>query len=365
MDKKIHVAILYGGKSTEHQISLLSAENIFKSLDKDKYQPVMIAIDQEGVWYYQGSEMKLSDSGNAHDIALKDLNQTCTLSVITNDHCLLERKTGKTLAKIDVLFPVLHGGAGEDGSIQGLARLANLPCVGPDVLGSSMGMDKDIMKRLLRDAGIGNAHFITLRKSVDEIPSYEAISQKLGPELFVKPANLGSSVGITFVKNKESYQKAIPTAFEFDAKVVIESRVIGREIEVAVLGNNHPKASIVGEVIPKDGFYSYEGKYLSDDGAALMIPADLDEVTSDRVRKFAVDVYVQLECFGLSRIDMFLQENGDLFVNEINTIPGFTGISMYPTLWKETGIENEDLVDQLISLAIERHQTFDALKKRM
>ncbi len=365
MDKKIHVAILYGGKSTEHQISLLSAENIFKSLDKDKYQAVMIAIDQDGVWYYHGSEIKVNNPGNAHQIALEDLSCPCTLSVITNDHCLLERATGKTLAKIDVLFPVLHGGAGEDGSIQGLARLANLPCVGPDVLGSSMGMDKDIMKRLLRDANIGNANFVTLRKSVGDIPTYEEISQQLGPELFVKPANLGSSVGITFVKDEASYQKAIPFAFEFDDKVLIESRVIGREIEVAVLGNENPKASIVGEVVPKDGFYSYEGKYLSDDGALLMIPAELDEASSDRIRKFAVEVYIQLECFGLSRVDMFLQENGELFVNEINTIPGFTGISMYPTLWKETGIQNDDLVDQLINLAIERHQAFDSLKKRM
>ena len=365
MDKKIQVAILYGGRSTEHQISLLSAENIFKSLDKDKYQAIMIAIDQNGSWFFHGSDMKLSHSGDPHNIALSELNLPCTLSVITNDHCLLNRNTGETLAKIDVIFPVLHGGSGEDGSIQGLSRLANLPCVGSDVLGSSMGMDKDIMKRLLRDAKIANADFLTLRKSVDAIPSYEEISKQLGSELFVKPANLGSSVGITFVKNKESYETAIPKAFEYDPKVVIESRVIGREIEVAVLGNNNPKASIVGEVLPKGGFYSYEGKYLSDDGAALMIPADLEEAVSDRVRKFAIDVYVKLECFGLTRVDMFLREDGVIYVNEINTIPGFTAISMYPTLWKETGLANKDLVDQLVSFAIERHKELDALKKRM
>jgi len=300
MSNKIKVGILYGGRSPEHNISLLSAYNVVQNLDKDLYTPVLLPIDKDGVWHHS-TEMGLSQS------------------------------------------------------IQGLAKVAGLPCVGCGILGSSAGMDKDVTKRLLRDAGIGVADFVTLRQGYNDDMSYEEIVAKLGPELFIKPANLGSSVGVSFVDNKVDFDSAVKTGFEYDPKVIIEEKITGKEIECAVLGNRKPLASTIGEILPKTEWYTFENKYVDDDGAGLAIPAKIPTDKLEEARQMAIDTYINLECCGLTRVDMFLKEDGSLIVNEVNTLPGFTRISMYPKLWAHGGIEYQDLISKLIEYAIERH----------
>ena len=363
---KIKVAVLFGGRSTEHEISLLSAQNIIKSMDTNKYEPVLIGIDKDGRWHYHQNGMNLQHAKDPKRIALTKTNTEVLFSQNTNAHYITSvNESQDTLATIDVIFPVLHGTYGEDGAIQGLAKIANLPCVGPGILGSAVGMDKEVMKRLLRDGGIQSAPWITLRRR--DIPNIDskAIIEKLGTELFVKPVNLGSSVGISFVKKEEDLLPAIMKAFEFDNKVLIEERIIGREIECAVLGNDDPIASIPGEVIPKDGFYSFEAKYVDEHGATLKVPADLTDEEITSIKKLSINTFIQLECSGLARIDMFLTPTGQLLINEINTLPGFTNISMYPTLWKLSGISNEELIDRLIQLAIEEHERDNGLKREV
>jgi D-alanine-D-alanine ligase len=262
-----------------------------------------------------------------------------------------------------VVFPVLHGPYGEDGSVQGLCRLANLPCVGAGILGSAVGMDKDVMKRLLRDAGIPIARFVTVFRGRAE-PAFAALSADLGTPLFVKPANLGSSVGISRVQTAAEYRLALDAAFEYDTKVVVEECIVGREIECAVLGNTEPQASVPGEIVTGGShtFYDYEAKYIDEKGAELRIPAPLDERVAERVRETAIRAFTVLCCEGMARVDMFLRDSGEVLVNEINTIPGFTKISMYPKLWEASGISYSQLVDRLIGLAIERHETERKLK---
>ncbi len=364
---KIRVAVLFGGRSTEHQISLLSAQNIIKSLDREKYEPVLIGIDKAGRWYYQQDSIQVLHGSDPKKIELTGIDTEILFSQNTNDHYITSVNAidREPLSGIDVIFPVLHGTYGEDGAIQGLAKVANLPCVGPGILGSAVGMDKEIMKRLLRDGGIASAKWVTLRRR--DIPNIDidAIVDELGTELFVKPVNLGSSVGISFVRRKVDLQAAIMLAFQYDNKVLIEERVIGREIECAVLGNDDPIASIPGEVIPKDGFYSFEAKYVDEQGAKLAIPADLTEEQIEAVKKLSIETFVQLECSGMARVDMFLTEDDRLLINEINTLPGFTNISMYPTLWKISGISNLELIDRLIQLAIEEYERDNELKRQI
>jgi len=362
---KIKVAILFGGRSAEHQISLLSAQNIFNALDRGKYQPVLIGIDQDGQWYYYGDTFQLENPSDPKTIRLVNKDTPVILSQICDDHRLIHATDLVELTTIDVIFPIVHGTYGEDGSIQGMARLANLPCVGPSQLASAMGMDKDIMKRLLRDAEIAIADFFTLRPWNQSSYSYEHVSQKLGTSLFIKPANMGSSVGISKVSNQAEYDAAIALAFQYDDKVIVEELVTGREIECAVLGNEDPLVSIPGEIIPKDGFYSYENKYIDEKGAGLEIPANLTIDQKELVMKTAKDVYQILECEGLTRVDVFLTTNNEVIINEINTLPGFTKISMYPTLIAQMGISATALMGRLIELAIDRHTKKNALKVRV
>lgn len=362
MVTKTKVAILFGGRSAEHQISLLSAQNIYNAMNRDQYDPVLIGIDQDGQWYFYGDAFQLEHATDAKLIHLINKDTPVILSPVCDDHRLLHAATFEMLGKVDVLFPIVHGTYGEDGSIQGLAKLANLPCVGPSQLASAMGMDKDIMKRLLRDAGIAIADFFTLRTYDRGDYTYDRVSAKLGKTLFIKPANMGSSVGISKVDNAEDYAKAVDLAFQYDVKVIVEELVVGREIECAVLGNDDPIVSIPGEVIPKDGFYSYENKYIDEKGAGLEIPAKLTNSQKELVMSTAKEVYQILECEGLTRVDVFLTAKNEVIINEINTLPGFTKISMYPTLLAESGITNEALIDRLIQLAIERHKTQDELK---
>lgn len=353
--KKIRVAILYGGRSAEHQISLLSAKNVVDSIDRDKFEPVLIAIDKSGKWHYRDEAMSLLHPDDPKKIAIDNIGVEVVLSHNTDDHRLLKVNTEESLEKIDVIYPVLHGTYGEDGSVQGLAKLANLPCVGCGILGSALGMDKDIMKKILRDAGIGIADFFTFRK-YKQNPSYQEVVDRLGNELFIKPANLGSSVGVSFVTNEEEFNAAIALGFKYDRKVIVEEKIVGREIEVAVLGNDEPLASIAGEIIPKSSWYSFENKYVDAEGARLAIPAELDDATMDAIRQLAIDTYTQLECSGMTRVDFFMKEDGSFIINEVNTLPGFTSISMYPKLWEYSGIPQKELITKLIEYAIDRQE---------
>jgi D-alanine-D-alanine ligase len=254
-----------------------------------------------------------------------------------------------------VVFPILHGPFGEDGTIQGFLKLADIPFVGPGVLGSAVGMDKDAMKRLLRDAGVPIGKFLTV-KSHERVPAFAEVEAALGKPVFIKPANMGSSVGISKVHDEGEYAAAIQDAFQFDTKIIIEEFIPGREIECAVLGNEEPAASSPGEVIPSHEFYSYDAKYLDENGAMLKIPAQLDGQTTKKIQQLAIQTFQTLCCEGLSRVDFFLKESGEIMVNEINTMPGFTRISMYPKMWETAGITYTELITRLIELAISRYE---------
>jgi D-alanine-D-alanine ligase len=362
-NQKIKIGVVFGGRSPEHNISLLSASNVVENMDREKFDVFLIAIDKKGIWHHHKGELKLNNAGNAQLISLPEYDNVIYLSQNANEHTIIDKSTGRVVSKIDVLYPVLHGAYGEDGSIQGLAKVAGLPCVGCGILGSSAGMDKDVTKRLLRDSGIGVADFITLRKGYNDYLTYNDIKETLGGELFIKPANLGSSVGVSFVDNEEAFNKAVKEAFEYDPKVIVEEKISGREIECAVLGNEHPSASVIGEILPKTEWYTFENKYIDDDGAGLEIPASLSEEVSERAKSIALDTYVNLECFGMTRVDMFLKADGEIIVNEINTLPGFTKISMYPKLWSKSGIEYQELITKLIELAIDKYEAENNLRQ--
>jgi len=318
---KLKIGVLFGGKSAEHEVSIISAKNIIKALDKEKYQIFPVKIDKNGKF---------------------NLN---------------------TLKKIDVIFPVLHGPFGEDGSMQGLLKILNLPFVGSSVLGSAVSMDKEIMKKLFKEAGIPIGKFIVLKYG--EKITFEKVKKELGMPVFVKPVNMGSSVGISKVKNKKEYDTAIKEAFKFDLKVIIEENIAGREIECSVLGNNNPIASLPGEIIANQEFYSYDAKYISQE-SVVEIPAKLPRATIKKIQELAVKTFKILNCEGMGRVDFFVKKNAkghtDVIVNEINTIPGFTNISMYPKLWEASGLPTGKLLDKLIALAIERFKRESKLK---
>jgi D-alanine-D-alanine ligase len=360
--EKISVAIVFGGRSAEHEVSLQSARNVIESLDPGKYEAVLIGIDKEGKWFLNEKSIQLLNASDPKQIRLSGSQHEIALTPTGVGSSLISLDSHKPIKKIDVLFPVLHGPYGEDGTIQGLARLANLPCVGAGILGSAVGMDKDVMKRLLRDAGIPIGKFVTVTGKNKNDLSYAAISKELGKVIFVKPANLGSSVGISKVSNETEYNRALELAFQYDVKVIVEEEIRGREIECAILGNDDPIASVPGEVIPHADFYSYHAKYLDKDGAGLEIPARLPEHLTAEVQKLAVETFKTLECQGMARVDVFVTPDERIFVNEINTIPGFTRISMYPKLWEYSGISYSELVDRLISLAIDDYRKRNILK---
>lgn len=361
MSQKIKVAILFGGRSTEHSISLLSAQNVINALDKDKFEPLLIGIGKDGRWHYNADSIKLLHKDDPNKIALSPDQEAIIISQNADEHSVISLSDKTEITKIDVIFPVLHGTYGEDGSIQGLAKLANIACVGCNILGSAIGMDKDIMKRILRDSNINVAKWCTQRASEPRL-KYEDVANELGTELFIKPANLGSSVGVSFVNNADDFDRALEEALKYDPKVIIEEKLSGREIECAVLGNDQPQASLPGEVIPKNNFYSFENKYIDENGAALKIPADLNEEQIQTIQEYSLATYKLLECRGMARVDVFLTENNTIIVNEINTIPGFTNISMYPKLWEASGLAQKDLISKLIELALEEHNKQNQLK---
>ena len=357
--KKIRLGILFGGQSAEHEISLQSAKNIVDAIDRSKYDLTLIGIDRDGLWYQSTPSTALP--GNTATGLTIDSGTASTLSVVPgkNKTQMIATDPEKSILNetgaLDVVFPILHGPQGEDGTVQGLLRLANIPFVGSDVLGSAVSMDKDVMKRLLAQADLPIGRYRVYRAHQRPQINYQDIVQTFSLPLYVKPANMGSSVGVSKVKHAEELEAAINTAFEYDQKILIEENIQGREIEVAVLGNDQPRASIAGEIIPVDGFYSFNAKYLDEKGAQLQIPAKLTTDQLSRLQDLAVRVFQTLECSGFARVDFFLTEDDQIFVNELNSIPGFTKISMFPRLWEASGIGYSALIDQLITLAMERH----------
>jgi D-alanine-D-alanine ligase len=359
---KIKIGVLYGGRSGEHNVSLCSAASVVNALDQSKYEVIAIGIDRDGRWYVQEKPEIIPDKDFGQILSLKKRGKWL-VNHFEQENKLhiynIENKNEEVV--IDIVFPVLHGTYGEDGTLQGLLELAMVPYIGADVAGSAVGMDKDIAKRLLSQAGIPVVPSLTISKHQwQENPGIiirDAIS-KLGITLFVKPLCTGSSVGIKKVKGKELLPEAIDFAFQFDTRIMIEKAIDCREIECAVLGNESPTASILGEIIPNHEFYSYEAKYIDPNGATMKIPADIDENLVDLIREAAVEGYMALGCSSLARVDFFLdKKTNEFFLNEINTLPGFTSISMYPKLWEATGLKYSDLLDKLITLALERHQS--------
>jgi D-alanine-D-alanine ligase len=379
--KKLRVGVIYGGRSSEHEVSVASAAAVFKHLDRQRYEPVPIRIEKDGRW-------TLADRAPAALAAAEVIDQArlapahpvrpgreahlvsypAEETLLTIDRA---RKGDEETARVtglglDVVFPVLHGPYGEDGTVQGLLELANVPYVGAGVLASAVGMDKAFMKIAFAARGLPVGPYRVLLahewRSAREA-QVGAIADTLGYPLFVKPANLGSSVGISKAKTAEELAAAVDLAFRFDRKTVIEAAVpSAREIEVGVLGNDAPEASVAGEIIPSREFYDYEAKYL-DDGSVPIIPADLDEATTSEVRRLAVEAFKAVDGAGLARVDFLLaRETGELFVNEVNTLPGFTTISMFAKLWAASGVEYPALLDRLIALAMERHAAKQGLR---
>lgn len=357
---KIKVGIIFGGKSAEHEISLQSAKNIIDALDKNKYEAILIGIDKTGKWYLNDESKFLLDSAYSETIKISDEKNNEVAFAPESSGELMSLHENKSGKKIDVVFPILHGPFGEDGTIQGLLKLANIPFVGSGVLGSAVGMDKDVSKRLLRDAGIPVAKFISLRE-YDKLNFFNIVNL-LGLPFFVKPSNMGSSVGISKVKSESEFAAAIEEAFKYDRKIILEEFILGREIECSVLGNENPIASVPGEIISNHDFYSYEAKYLDEKGAVLEIPAKLPEELVEKIQRLSIEVFQVLECEGFARVDFFLTDKNEILVNEINTIPGFTKISMYPKLWEHSGITYSEILDKLISLAQERFKKEEKLR---
>ncbi len=354
MRNKITIGLICGGTSGEHEVSLISAHNIQASLDREKYEVLVIAIDKNGSWFL-GEASELLE--NAHDIHRVNIKKTNPVSLpqfnsSTGENFTSLNNSKQELSRVDVFFPITHGKNGEDGSLQGFLELVGKPYVGADVYGSAICMDKDVTKRLLKDHNIPVSKYKLLRNP-DEV-SFEHAANELGHTLFVKPCREGSSIGISKVKNADEYVIALERAFSVGRKVLIEEEIVGREIECSVLGNNSPEASsVLGEIIPLRDFYSYDAKYLDDDGAELIIPAKIDIQVSDKILKAAKEAFLITECRGMARVDFFLKDDGNFVLNEINTLPGFTKISMFPKLWEASGLSYTELLDRLIELALE------------
>jgi D-alanine-D-alanine ligase len=360
MKKKLTILLLFGGQSAEHEVSIMSARNVAASIERNAYEMLLVYITRRGLWHH------VSDvEGFIQHADVDGLTDGDTVFVTPGDGGaqLVNTADCSRLASVDLAYPVLHGPCGEDGTIQGLFTLLDIPFVGAGVTGSAVGMDKDVMNRLLREGGIPVPEFLVFSGESRDSIFFESVSQKLGTPLFVKPANLGSSVGISIVEGEKSFQDAVEEAFRFDRKIIIEESVQGREIECSVLGNENPTASVPGEIKPTHSFYSYDAKYVDDRGAELIIPAVLDRETTERVQELAVRSFSLLCCEGLARVDFFVREGGEVLVNEINTLPGFTNISMYPKLWEASGISQPELVGRLIALALDRHEQEAGLRR--
>jgi D-alanine-D-alanine ligase len=359
--RRLRLGVLFGGRSGEHEVSLISAASLLRSLDPAKYEVIPIGITREGQWRVGATPRELAGQPERLLAAVLDRGQAVTASADpTGPQLVPTHPEGQESPKsrLDVIFPVLHGTFGEDGTVQGLLELADIAYVGAGVLASATGMDKDAMKRLFRDAGLPVVDWmLVLRRDWERSPRAcsRRIARALGFPLFVKPANLGSSVGISKVRTSRDLAGALDLAARYDRKIVVEKGLDAREIECSVLGNDQPVASVPGEIIPVNEFYDYEAKYLKE-GSELVIPAKLSKSQSREVQELAVRAFRAIDCAGMARVDFLLDRpSGKVYVNEINTIPGFTPISMYPKLWEASGVPYPELIDRLVALALERH----------
>jgi D-alanine-D-alanine ligase len=350
--KRLRVGILFGGRSGEHEVSLASAASVIRGLDPDKYEAVPIGITKEGHWLVGAGAQKMLPE------VLKG-GQRVMMTADPTDAALVRLDGSGGGQRIDVVFPVMHGTYGEDGTIQGLLDLAGLPFVGAGVLGSAIAMDKDVAKRLLQAAKIPVVPWVAVQRADwERNPGeiQELIEKKFEYPVFVKPATLGSSVGMTKVHFREELAAGLNLAAEFAMKILVERNMIAREIEVSVLGNSDPRASVPGEIVPHREFYDYAAKYL-EEGTQLLIPAKLKPAQAEKIQKYAVEAFRALELSGMARVDFFLEKKGGkIYLNEVNTIPGFTSISMYPKMWEASGIPFRELIDKLIELALEQHR---------
>lgn len=356
-EKRLNVGVVLGGMSAEHEVSWQSARNIILAMDPQAYEPIPILIDRQGEWFLlETREVFSDDLLSAPDPKPLPPGRSLRLDRNKGSFLIVRKSRGARPRRVDVVFPALHGPYGEDGTLQGLCKMFRVPFVGPGVLSSSVCMDKEAAKRLLRERGIPVPPFLVYHSRANVRPDLEEAFRVLGLPLFVKPANLGSSVGITKVESPQALREALAHAWQFDDKAIVEAFMAGREIECSVLGDEDPIASVPGEVIPRQRhkFYSYDAKYRDPEGAELKIPADLPEGVTEKVRDLAVRSFVALFGQGMARVDFFVGPDGSVVVNELNTIPGFTNISMYPKLWEASGIPCHELVHRLIRLGIER-----------
>ncbi|MEY2506491.1 MAG: D-alanine-D-alanine ligase [Verrucomicrobiota bacterium] len=367
--KKLRVAVLYGGRSGEHEVSLQSAASVINHLDRDRFEIVPVAIDKQGRWHL--NDVSLIEGRKALPV-FKDAPKVIlppNVADAGSGSALISLGEPGEARAIDVVFPVVHGPLCEDGTIQGLLELADVPYVGCGVLASAVAMDKEMAKRVARDAGIPIVPYVSLRHEQwkkDERSAAEKIERELGYSVFVKPANLGSSVGVHKVTEPGGLKAALDDAFRYDVKVLVEVAIDAREIELAVLENadsgGEPLVSVPGEINPTHQFYSYEAKYLDENGAELIIPAKLDPEQTKAVQEIGRNAFSAIECEGMARVDLLMdRSSGKFYFNELNTIPGFTSISMYPKMWEASGISYRELLSRLIDLAVARHERKRAL----
>lgn len=355
--KKLNIVIIFGGKSTEHSISLISAASVMKNMDSEKYNIIPIGITKEGKWLIYNGPIDTIDEGKWFKNA-----STAFISPDSTDKGVMKVTDGRIeKIEIDAVFPVLHGMYGEDGTIQGLFELCGIPYVGCGVLASAVGMDKIYTKLVFEKCGIPQANYCVVYRYDFEQKSVEYINEievKLGYPCFIKPSNSGSSVGISKANNAQELEDALAQALKYDRKALIEEFIDCREIECAVLGNEYPEASVLGEILPANEFYDFEAKYENSE-SRVEIPAKVPEETYKKIQEYAVSAYKGLDCMGLTRVDFFVhKENGKIFINEVNTLPGFTNISMYPQLWEKSGVPYSELIDRLIELALKRDKAY-------
>ena len=349
--QKLQVGILYGGRSVEHAVSVNSAKNIFEYIDKSRFDPVAFGIDETGEWFN-----KLEVDKNIKDGAPVDfyLNPNDPRIIFAGIHM-----------KLDIVFPLLHGTDGEDGSVQGFFHAMNIPCVGSGVLGSALCMNKIVAKQLLQQAGLPVGKFVWFSKADEAKINFQQIANEIGLPFMTKAASLGSSVGITKVKSESDFQKSVEAAFEYDDEILCEEFIKGREIECAILGNSPPIASLPGEIVVNDKyeFYTFDAKYVDPDAVRIDVPAKLDPAVAKEIQTVCIKAFQTLRCLDYARVDLFLSDKNKIYINEINTIPGFTNSSMFPMMWKERGISFTDLISKLIDTTLDRHKSSSTVSR--
>ncbi len=352
MAKKIKIALIYGGKSVEHEISIRSAKNVAAQIDRNKFDVILLGISKKGVWFLNDSMESEIEQGSPVAISLNAEAPT-----------LIDQKNNQTFL-IDVAFPILHGTDGEDGAVQGLFKALSVPVVGSGVLGSAVSMDKVISKHILRESGVPVANYLSISKSEQNTIRYSRVVAKLGLPFLVKSASLGSSVGVNKVKNETDFAKAIEEGFKYDSTIIMEQFIKGRELECAVIGNAEPKAAMACEVVlVKDyDFYTYTAKYLDNDAVRIDLPAKIEEKSMEKIRLTSIEAYKALRCEDFARVDLFLTQEGQVYINEINTIPGFTSVSMFPMMWQHMGLSYSELISELIKQCLDRNAAQKSLE---